>query len=1463
MNYTRKLSLFIAIVLLLQLGLPGWPAATQKVSAASSGPVPLSFSPADDLTNVPLGTNLKITFDEKVRQGASTAYITIYESEFNKEIERISATSGQVYINSSNQSEVTITRSTSSANKFVVGKNYYVLIDSGAFLNESNGAAYSGIYDATKWNFRTVTTEDTTKPTDTLLEPLGTAVPITTPIKITFSEPVFAVTGSIELRSTDDVRMIPVTSSDVTGSGTTQIIIQPAGALLPSTDYTVKILGNAFQDASGNTYNEKTWSFTTTSAPVNLANGPFTPADNASQVPTNSTLVVKFDKAVEARPKKYVEIRQVNNNKNFVTLEATSEYIKVNNNEVTIDPLPSFEANTAYYVLIDPGAFTEKGSNGNLWFYGISAATIWNFTTSGNDSTPPQYTALTPAPYGTVNGVNSQLTMTFNEPVYPNSGNIEIRQSLGGALFKSIPITSTNVTGGGSNTLKIDPGKSFVNNTRYYVTIGNRVIRDAAVNFYSGIEGSSGWSFTVTQDSVRPTLNTVSPVNNAVAVGLQAEFTATFSKPIMTGNGKIKFIPAGSSSLSEIEADFWVDPADNKRMIMKPKQGTSLWANTNYYINIDEDAITDLVGNQFVGILNQYQWTFQTVGGDKTAPTISKTEASGSIVRLIYNEPLNANLKPSPASYYVTVNGMGYPITNVAVAGNTVSLTLLNSVGSNQLVKVSYTKPTEGLVQDISGNQAASFANIEVTNGFTNTVPAIVGGSVSGDIVTLNFNQPLTTVNSYAYSQFIVNVGGTNYFASSISNSGNSVTLRINGSVPSNQTVLVSYTPGAYPLSSLYGVTLNAFSNYNLATGTSPGNGDTQAPFIQAITASATIVTITYNKVLSSYNVPAIYQYSVLVDGVVRTVSSVRVSGNTVILTLSTNILSNQSVKVSYYATSNTLTDLYGNPAASFSNISANGNIGTGQPGSLQGAILKGALLTLTFNETLNPSIIPSSSLFVVRINDLVRIVTNVQVIGNSVKLTLSTPSGVGDRATLSYYPNDYGLKTLGGQAVSSISNTNVANQTTLLDTLTGDYEPADDGGVGLKTSATTISSDQSPAGVTASRYTILNDKFILAVTTSRNAGLANPRIVFKVPSYEKAAIVGISVIALEMANKQGGNVTIAVQHNDTTFELPLDTLNFSELSSMVGGNGVSNQLLIYIDQGASNKTAALTTVLRNSKANIISGPVNYEVMIANGANKQTLNNFSGYVSRTMKTTASVNTSETSVVWLDPETNTLSYVPTRLVTFNGVTTATFKRKGNSAYALVRNTSSFTDVSKHWAVTTINTMARKYIVEGKTSTKFEPDKNITRGEFATYIAKGLGLQGDKAAAAKFKDVTSNTAMGAYIGAAVKAGIVKGNTDGTFKPNNPVTRQDMAAMMMRAAKVAELTVSPPNSTASYLQNFTDKGKISSYAKTDVAHAVYLGIITGKNAKTLSPLTNATRAEGTVMLMRLLEKAKFLTP
>ena len=104
----------------------------------------------------------------------------------------------------------------------------------------------------------------------------------------------------------------------------------------------------------------------------------------------------------------------------------------------------------------------------------------------------------------------------------------------------------------------------------------------------------------------------------------------------------------------------------------------------------------------------------------------------------------------------------------------------------------------------------------------------------------------------------------------------------------------------------------------------------------------------------------------------------------------------------------------------------------------------------------------------------------------------------------------------------------------------------------------------------------------------------------------------------------------------------------------------------------------------------------------------------------------------------------------------------------------------------------------------------------------------------------------------VGAAVKYGIIYGYTDGSFRPNADITRQEAMVMMQRAAKVAGYA-----GTTGSLVSFTDASSVGAWAKSAVEFNVGSGLIQG-NAGKLNPNSSITRAETAVVVLRLLQKS-----
>ena len=136
------------------------------------------------------------------------------------------------------------------------------------------------------------------------------------------------------------------------------------------------------------------------------------------------------------------------------------------------------------------------------------------------------------------------------------------------------------------------------------------------------------------------------------------------------------------------------------------------------------NPVQDTVGNDAAALTDQAV-TNNTL--DTTAPALATTNpavVSGDTLVLTYNEALDSGSTPAPDAYTVTVAGAARAVSNVAVSGTTVTLTLASAVTPGQTVTVSYT-PGTNPVQDTSGNAAPALTNRAVTNntGVDNTAP--------------------------------------------------------------------------------------------------------------------------------------------------------------------------------------------------------------------------------------------------------------------------------------------------------------------------------------------------------------------------------------------------------------------------------------------------------------------------------------------------------------------------------------------------------------------------------------------------------------------------------------------------------------------------------------------------------------------------------------------------------------------
>jgi hypothetical protein len=173
--------------------------------------------------------------------------------------------------------------------------------------------------------------------------------------------------------------------------------------------------------------------------------------------------------------------------------------------------------------------------------------------------------------------------------------------------------------------------------------------------------------------------------------------------------------------------------------------------------------------------------------------------------------------------------------------------------------------------------------------------------------------------------------------------------------------------------------------------------------------------------------------------------------------------------------------------------------------------------------------------------------------------------------------------------------------------------------------------------------------------------------------------------------------------------------------------------------------------------------------------------------------------------------------------------------------------NLSDISGHWAETGIKQAVSIGFIKGYVDGTFKPDQTVTRAEFAVMLMTVLKPQ-EEGLELTFTDSMKigNWARKA-VAQAVQAGIINGYEDGTFRPNAEITRTEMATMIANTigqSKGAEATTS-----------FADDKDIPTWARSSVAYMKQASIMQGKGGNKFSPQDHATRAEAVTVLLNML--------
>ena len=169
-----------------------------------------------------------------------------------------------------------------------------------------------------------------------------------------------------------------------------------------------------------------------------------------------------------------------------------------------------------------------------------------------------------------------------------------------------------------------------------------------------------------------------------------------------------------------------------------------------------------------------------------------------------------------------------------------------------------------------------------------------------------------------------------------------------------------------------------------------------------------------------------------------------------------------------------------------------------------------------------------------------------------------------------------------------------------------------------------------------------------------------------------------------------------------------------------------------------------------------------------------------------------------------------------------------------------------DINGHWAEKEITQWIEKGIVSGYPDGSFKPNKPIKRAEFITMVNASFGF--DELEEINFDDVNSSDWFALEISKAVKAGYINGYENNTVRPNNNISRQEVAVILSSILNEDKGEID--------LDVFNDSGKIADWSLDAVKLSIEKGLMKGYPDSTFKPNADITRAEAVVTLDRAIK-------
>ncbi|BAU29593.1 DNA-binding beta-propeller fold protein YncE [Aneurinibacillus soli] len=368
---------------------------------------------------------------------------------------------------------------------------------------------------------------------------------------------------------------------------------------------------------------------------------------------------------------------------------------------------------------------------------------------------------------------------------------------------------------------------------------------------------------------------------------------------------------------------------------------------------------------------------------------------------------------------------------------------------------------------------------------------------------------------------------------------------------------------------------------------------------------------------------------------------------------------------------------------------------------------------------------------------------------------------------------------------------------------------------------------------------------------------------VITIPINTKSDIVVGELNGQIVKNMEQKQAVVEIKTENVSYRLPAQQININAISDQLGTRVNLQDIKVHIE--ISKPPAETVKIVENSAAKgeftIVAPPVNFTVTGTYGDKTIDVSKFNTYVERTIAIPDGVDPNKiTTGVVVDPD-GTVRHVPTKVVMIDGKYFVKINSLTNSTYSVVWHPLEFKDVEHHWAKNAVNDMGSRMVISGIGHDLFNPDQDITRAEFAAIMVRGLGIKQEDGVV-PFTDVKAADWYSSAVQIAYKNNLIRGFEDGTFRPNDKITREQAMGIIAKAMKITDLQAKlQPKEAGELLRPFIDAKQASEWAKEGIADCLQAGLVSGRNGQQLAPKEFISRAEVAAIVQRLLQKSELI--